>query len=256
MAVNAPGTRIVTTPLTGITRAVIALQRSERRLKERTMTDKDTKHPYAKAEEALEIKKLRDEFRDWVAAYQKAVVDNCLAETPDESADWLMRVLADHNCGVMQAFDDPLAVLVGGAVDVETSVKLYKKLRDDGWHKVIPITSADRLTPVKNDTKKVFGSFNNVLLRHSEYTKLQDRFGSRADDMIEELSLGKESKGYKYKSDYAAILKWDAKNHKTVSPLVGGHKAPDLGRKYAHMVNTSTEDLAQLNAERKRRRIQ
>ena len=65
--------------------------------------------------------------------------------------------------------------------------------------------------------KRKYGQFQNVLLTDDEYSKLQIRFGERIADLIEELSLGIESKGYKYKSHYAAILSWQRRASGQVS---------------------------------------
>lgn len=51
------------------------------------------------------------------------------------------------------------------------------------------------------------GSFGNVLLTDAEFEKLHQKL-KNADDKIEQFSKAKEARGYKYKSDYAAILKW------------------------------------------------
>ena len=57
--------------------------------------------------------------------------------------------------------------------------------------------------------KSEFGEFKNVLLTEIEYKKLVDLMGERNTSvLIEELSTGIESKGYKYKSHYATILNW------------------------------------------------
>lgn len=59
----------------------------------------------------------------------------------------------------------------------------------------------------KSETKKAYGSHQNVLLTDDEYRKLCERFPD-ADGKIEALSLGIASKGYKYKDHYATILNW------------------------------------------------
>ncbi len=49
----------------------------------------------------------------------------------------------------------------------------------------------------------------NVNLTKAELGRLIDRFGKEgAAEWIETLSFGKAAKGYKYRSDYAAILSW------------------------------------------------
>lgn len=62
----------------------------------------------------------------------------------------------------------------------------------------------DKNTP----SKKKYGEFQNVLLTDDEHKKLTDRFNSHLPELIETMSSGIESKGYKYKSHYAAILNW------------------------------------------------
>ena len=71
----------------------------------------------------------------------------------------------------------------------------------------------------KKGHKSAYGEFNNVLLTDEEYKKLEEKFGTRAQDLVEKLSAGIESKGYKYKSHYATILNWERRdkggNHET-----------------------------------------
>lgn len=63
------------------------------------------------------------------------------------------------------------------------------------------------------EVKQKFGQFNNVLLTQTEYAKLCERFPD-ADGRIEHFSVQKQAKGYKYDSDYAAILSWASKDAK------------------------------------------
>lgn len=71
--------------------------------------------------------------------------------------------------------------------------------------------------------KKVYGSFENVLLADEEYQKLVDAFGvDGTEARIQKLSEGIASKGYRYKSHYATILTWermDQKNSKDKSTI-------------------------------------
>lgn len=61
----------------------------------------------------------------------------------------------------------------------------------------------------KEQEIKIFGEFENVKLTDEEYQKLVEKLGeNNTKIMIEELSTGIASKGYKYKSHYAAILSW------------------------------------------------
>lgn len=60
-----------------------------------------------------------------------------------------------------------------------------------------------------NKYKNTFGEFENVKLTEEEYNKLVEKLGeNNTKIMIEELSTGIASKGYKYKSHYATILSW------------------------------------------------
>ena len=73
----------------------------------------------------------------------------------------------------------------------------------------------DRQKPYrKKQNHKQYGQFINVLLTDEEYKKLEDRFGADLSDKIEALSIGIESKGYKYNSHYATILNWARKDQK------------------------------------------
>jgi hypothetical protein len=58
--------------------------------------------------------------------------------------------------------------------------------------------------------KEIKSSYaDNVTLSEKEYTKLVNKYGKRvADASVTKLSAAKSAKGYKYKSDYAAILNW------------------------------------------------
>lgn len=60
----------------------------------------------------------------------------------------------------------------------------------------------------KEISKKPYGEFKNVLLTDGEHQKLEEKFGAGLPGLIETLSAGMESHGYKYKSHYAAILNW------------------------------------------------
>ena len=57
----------------------------------------------------------------------------------------------------------------------------------------------------KNIYKGVYGEYKNVRLTEDEYKKLTEKGLARYIDILSE---GKKWKGYKYNSDYLAILKW------------------------------------------------
>ncbi len=73
----------------------------------------------------------------------------------------------------------------------------------------IPETTPEITTKTTTPPKSPYGEFQNVLLSDSEMVKLLALFGEAgATELIESLSLGISSKGYKYKSHYATILNW------------------------------------------------
>ena len=69
---------------------------------------------------------------------------------------------------------------------------------------------------IKEIYKEKYGEFQNVRLTAQEHEKLIKRFGQqKAESLIETLSNGIESKGYKYRSHYAAILNWEKRGNGT-----------------------------------------
>lgn len=86
-----------------------------------------------------------------------------------------------------------------------------------------------------NVTKKQYSEAGNVSLTDEEYEKLIAKFGkSGADDWIEELSIGKSAKGYKYKSDYAAILNWARREDKRNGQPSNGSRGNPKNDEGAH----------------------
>lgn len=57
----------------------------------------------------------------------------------------------------------------------------------------------------KEELKSSFGEFKNVFLTQKEQAKLIDIYGSKFNEAVEVLGSYKESKGKKYKSDYAVL---------------------------------------------------
>lgn len=73
--------------------------------------------------------------------------------------------------------------------------------------------------------KNTYGEFSNVLLTDDEHQKLKERFNNNLPAMIEELSTGIASKGYKYKNHYATLLSWAAKKEREgKSNVVGKYR--------------------------------
>jgi len=87
-------------------------------------------------------------------------------------------------------------------------------------------TKEKKETIQKKLYKRKYGEFKNVLLSDDEYQKLKDRFGALVPDMIETLSEGIESKGYKYRSHYATLLAWKRRDER----MKGGHDGAHRGR--------------------------
>lgn len=71
-------------------------------------------------------------------------------------------------------------------------------------------TITNNITPSEEKPKKhKLGTYKNVLLTGEEQQKLCDKLGAeKAKAVVNNYSELKEMKGYKYKSDYLAILKW------------------------------------------------
>lgn len=65
--------------------------------------------------------------------------------------------------------------------------------------------------------KSAYGQFGNVFLTASEMELLKADFPDSWEDWIRRLDLGKESKGYVYSSDYAAIHSWQQKEDQQAS---------------------------------------
>ena len=63
----------------------------------------------------------------------------------------------------------------------------------------------------EKEVKSKYGEYQHVLLTAEEFSKLTEKLGSieNVQKMIKELDEGIELKGYKYKSHYLAILKWN-----------------------------------------------
>lgn len=74
-----------------------------------------------------------------------------------------------------------------------------------------------REKPTRKETKKVYGSFENVKLTDSEYSKLISDYPNITDDYIERVSTYIAQKGDKYKSHYATILTWIRRDGETAA---------------------------------------
>lgn len=98
-----------------------------------------------------------------------------------------------------------------------------------------PVDPADKKPPAKKKSavkKEKYGKFSNVLLGEKEHESLVAKFGNcGAAERINELSVGVESKGYKYKSHFAAILQWELRRIKDEGGNKdGGQVKPEDGK--------------------------
>ena len=63
-----------------------------------------------------------------------------------------------------------------------------------------------------SEHKKKYGQFRNVLLTDEELLNFQTKFPDTWKSKIEDMSIAIASKGYVYKSHYAALLNWARKS--------------------------------------------
>lgn len=67
--------------------------------------------------------------------------------------------------------------------------------------------------------KNAYGQFQNVFLTDEEFEKFRRQFPGDWERRIEEMSMGIASKGYNYKSHYAALLSWARKDNTPSVPV-------------------------------------
>ncbi len=58
------------------------------------------------------------------------------------------------------------------------------------------------------EEKKAYGEFHNVFLTDSEKIALSEKYGAKADKLIDQFSAKLKSKGYKFADHYATIVSW------------------------------------------------
>lgn len=101
-------------------------------------------------------------------------------------------------------------------IGINKNVKGYKQFCYGGIDKNVKEnnTSINIINNIYTKTKSVkhkYGEYQNVLLTDEEYNKLKQKFNDNVTNVIKELDEGIELYGYKYKSHYLAILKWQEK---------------------------------------------
>ncbi|MFA5306510.1 MAG: Lin1244/Lin1753 domain-containing protein [Candidatus Babeliales bacterium] len=121
--------------------------------------------------------------------------------------------LCDDDADAMPAQCDGNAKAIQGKDNI---IKNTKRIRKN--NKEEDIYSIANAMPThkkqENNGKLPYGTEKIVMLTSVEYSKLVDRFTQEgADKWVETLALGILSKGYKYKSHYAAILNWERRDN-------------------------------------------
>ena len=120
--------------------------------------------------------------------------------------------LAHQSNSPLEIFEETLKKGINDDSIFENSHGIFLTHFDD-----YQFTEYDRQKPSRQarKEKKAYGVFKNVLLSASDYKKLVEKFGEDGTlKRIETLSTGIESKGYRYKSHYAAILVWERSDEK------------------------------------------
>lgn len=92
-----------------------------------------------------------------------------------------------------------------------TSQQIHKQLDNDV---VDSINNNNNINnKEKEETKKLYAT--KVMMTEQEFKSLINQFGEKkTKELIENLSLYKQSTGKSYYSDYATIIKWEKKNEK------------------------------------------
>ena len=75
--------------------------------------------------------------------------------------------------------------------------------------------------------KNAFGQFQNVFLTDEELNKFQKQFPLDWEQRIEAMSAGIASKGYNYKSHYAALLSWAKRDNRMSQPVTAIQTQPE-----------------------------
>lgn len=107
--------------------------------------------------------------------------------------------------------------------------------------KTLTCFNARARTREEKPVKHRYGEYKNVLLTDEELEKLKERFPQDWERRIEDLSLGIESKGYKYKSHYAALLSW-ARRDEARKPAPKQGSAEELDDFYKMVADWAKED--------------
>lgn len=112
---------------------------------------------------------------------------------------------------------------------------------EEDKNKTLTCFNARARTREEKPVKHRYGEYKNVLLTDEELEKLKERFPQDWERRIEDLSLGIESKGYKYKSHYAALLSW-ARRDEARKPAPKQGSAEELDDFYKMVADWAKED--------------
>ena len=172
------------------------------------------------------MERIREQTRKRVERYrEKAKTERNVTETEEKKE-------GVTPCNVTET----LHVTLGNATeeDIEEDIEEDKD-------KTLTCFNARARTREEKPVKHRYGEYKNVLLSDDELEKLKERFPQDWERRIEDLSLGIESKGYKYKSHYAAILSW-ARRDEARKPSPKQGSAEELDDFYKMVADWAKED--------------
>lgn len=118
--------------------------------------------------------------------------------------------------------------VINGVVFVDYRSKILKgvvKNFEGGGQKFLPHNIEDKIEDNKDIKEKYkkeirheYGEYHNVLLTDSDLAKLKAEFPSDWQARIDNLSIGIQSKGYKYKDHLATIRNWARRDGQNNNP--------------------------------------
>lgn len=172
------------------------------------------------------MERIREQTRKRVERHrEKAKAERNVTETEEKKE-------GVTPCNVTET----LHVTLGNATeeDIEEDIEEDKD-------KTLTCFNARARTREEKPVKHRYGEYKNVLLTDEELEKLKERFPQDWERRIEDLSLGIESKGYKYKSHYAALLSW-ARRDEARKPSPKQGSAEELDDFYKMVADWAKED--------------
>jgi len=160
------------------------------------------------------LRKLKDEGFIETGSFNKTAYDrtiwyrltNGYGEIPNstcENSQMDLVVLPNGSGEIPKPIPDILT-------DIKTDINTQSKdcVYSDTTEFSTTETEESSVDKKKAPPKHKYGEYKNVLLTDGDLDKLKQKFPSTYEEKIQRLSEGKEMRGYKYKNDYLAILKW------------------------------------------------